>query len=53
MLKYFLNNNLIYPKQSGFRPSEFCANQLLSVIHVVFTLSDNGLRTKASISGHI
>ena len=43
MLKYFLNNNLITPKQSGFRPSDSCINQLLSITHYVFTSFDNGL----------
>ena len=38
MLKYFLDNNLIYPKQSGFRPSDSCINQLLSVTHIVTSL---------------
>ena len=38
MLKYFLDDNLIYPKQSGFRPSDSCINQLLSVTHIVTSL---------------
>ena len=42
MLKYFLDNNLISPKQSGFRPGDSCINQLLSITHI-FTSFDNGL----------
>ena len=41
MLKYFLFNNLISPKQSGFRPGDSCVNQLLST-HDIFSSFDNG-----------
>ena len=54
MLKYFLENNLLSPKQSGFRPGSSCVDQLLSVTYYIFTSFDNGLpRSKRSISGHI
>ena len=43
MLKYFLDNNLISPKQSGFRTGDSCINQLLSITHDIFTSFDNGL----------
>ena len=46
MLKYFLDNNLITPKQSGFRPGDSCINQLLSITHDIFTSFDNGLEVK-------
>ena len=46
MLKYFLDNNLITPKQSGFRPGDFCINQLLSITHDIFTSFDNGLEVR-------
>ena len=45
MLKYFLDNNLITPKQSGFRPDS-CINQLLSITHDTFTSFDNGLEVR-------
>ena len=45
MLKYFLNNNLITPKYSGFRPGDSCINQLLSFTHI-FTSFDNGLEVR-------
>ena len=41
VLKYFLDNNLISPKQSGFRPCDSCINQLLSITHDIFTSFDN------------
>ena len=36
MLKYFLSNNLIYPKQSGFRHGDSCVNKFLSISHDIF-----------------
>ena len=46
MLKYFLDNNLISPKPSGFRPGFSCINQLLSITHDIFTSFDNGLEAR-------
>ena len=46
MLKYFLDNNLISPKQSGFIPGDSCINQLLSITHDIFTSFDNGLEVR-------
>ena len=43
MLKHFLDNNLITPKQSGFRPGDSRINQLLSITHDIFTSFDNAL----------
>ena len=45
MLKYFLDNNLISPKHSGFRPGNSCVNQLLSITHI-FTLFANSLEVR-------
>ena len=45
-LKCFLDNNLISPKQSGFRPGDSCINQLLSITHDIFTSFDNGLEVR-------
>ena len=46
MLKNFLDNNLISPKESGFRPGNSCVNQLLSITHDIFTSFDNGLEVR-------
>ena len=46
MLKYFSDNNLISPRQSGFRPGDSCINQLLSITHDIFTSFDNGLEVR-------
>ena len=34
MLKYFLDNNIITSKQSGFRPGDSCTDQLLSTLMI-------------------
>ena len=46
MLKYFLGNNLVTPKQSGFRSGSFCINHLLSITYDIFTSFDNGLEVR-------
>ena len=45
-LKHFLDNTLISPKQSGFRPGDSCINQLLSITHDIFTSFDNSLEVR-------
>ena len=46
MLKYFLDNNLISPKQPGFRPGYSYVNQLLSITDDVFTSFDDVLQVR-------
>ena len=46
MLKYFLDNNLVSPKQSGFRPGDSCINQLLSITPDIFTSFDKALEVR-------
>ena len=43
ILKYFLGNNLISPKQSAFKLGDSCVNQLLSIIHDIFTFFDSSV----------
>ena len=43
MLKFFLENDLISPIQSGFRPGDSCINQLLSINHEILSALDIGL----------
>ena len=38
----FSENDLISPKQSGFRPVDFCTNQLLSIAHGFLLAFDDG-----------
>ena len=48
MLQYFSDNNLISPRQSGFRPGDSCINQILSITHDIFTSFDNGLKVRGA-----
>ena len=43
MYEFFTENNLISPKQSGFKPSDSCINQLLSITHEIYKTFDDGL----------
>ena len=46
MLKYFFDNKVISPKQSGLRPGDSYVNQLLSVSHETSTSFNNGLEVR-------
>ena len=45
---YFSTNKLISKIQSGFQPVDSCINQLLSIIHEIFTSFDNGLEVRSA-----
>ena len=34
--KFFLEERLLNPNQSGFRPSDSCIDQLLAITHEIF-----------------
>ena len=42
MFSFFSENDLISPKQSGFRPGDSCTNQLLSIAHGIPSAFDDG-----------
>ena len=42
MFSFFSENDLISPKQSGFRPDDSCTNQLLSIAHQILSAFDDG-----------
>ena len=42
MFSFFSENDLISPKQSGFRPGDSCTNQLLSIAHKILSAFDDG-----------
>ena len=42
MLSYFLENNLITQKQSGFKPDNSCINQWLWITHEIYISFDDG-----------
>ena len=46
MLNFVLENDLISPKHSGFRPGDSCINQLLSTNHEILSAIDIGLEVR-------
>ena len=40
MFTFFTENNLVSPNQSGFRPGDFCVNQLLATTHEIYKSFD-------------
>ena len=44
MFKFFIENELIPPNQSGFKPGESCINQLLAITHEIFKSFDDGFK---------
>ena len=45
-LTLFLENNLISPNQSGFKPEDSCINQPLSITHKIYNSFDEGLEVR-------
>ena len=46
LLTYFIENNLISEKQSGFRPGNSCINQLLAITHEIFSSFDDNYEVR-------
>ena len=40
MVKFFIENELISPNQSGFKPGDYCINQLLAITHEIYKFDD-------------
>ena len=47
LFKFFIENNLISPNQSGFRPGDSCINQLLSITYSIYKSLDAGLEVRS------
>ena len=47
MFRFFLENKLIAPHQSGFKPGDSCINQLLSITHEIYESFDDGLEVRS------
>ena len=41
MFEYFIENDLISPKQSGFKPGDSCRNRLISITHEIYLSFDD------------
>ena len=48
MFMFFNENNLISPKQSGFKPGDSCLNQLISITHEMYESLDEGLDVRSA-----
>ena len=46
MFKFFIENDLITPNQSGFKPGDSCINQLLSITHDIYKSFDCGYEVR-------
>ena len=46
MLKFFIENELISPNQSGFKPRDSCINQLLAITHEIYKSFDDGFEVR-------
>ena len=40
LFEYFIQNDLISPNQSGFKPGDSCTNQLISIKHEIPLMMD-------------
>ena len=47
MFRFFLDNKLITTNHSGFKPGDFCINQLLSITHEIYKSFDDGLEVRS------
>ena len=43
---FFIDNNLIFPNQSGSRPGYSCVNQLIAVTHEIYKSFDDELEVR-------
>ena len=46
MFKFFIENELISPNQSGFKPGDSCTNQLLAITHEIYKSFDKGFEVR-------
>ena len=47
LFNFLLENNLILPNQSGFKPRDSCIDQPLSIKHELYNSSDKGLEARS------
>ena len=46
MFKFFIENELVSPNQSGFKPGDSCTNQLLAITHEIYKSFDEGFEVR-------
>ena len=47
LFNFFLENNLITQKQSGFKPNDSCINQLLSITQEIYKSFGDGFEVRS------
>ena len=47
LFEYFIENDLISPDQSGFKPGDSCTNQLISITHKIYQSFDDGFEVRS------
>ena len=46
MFRFFIENELISPNQSGFKPCDSCINQLLAISYEIYKSFDEGFEVR-------
>ena len=46
LFEYFIENDLISPNQSGFKPGDPWTNQLVSITHEIYQSFDDGFEVR-------
>ena len=46
LFEYFIQNDLISPYQSGFKPGNSCTNQLISITHEIYQSFNDGFEVR-------
>ena len=46
MFKFFIENELISPNQSGFKPGNSCINQFLAIFHEIYKTINEGFEAR-------
>ena len=46
LFEYFIQNDVLSPNQSGFKPGDSCTNQLISITHEIYQSFDDGFEVR-------
>ena len=49
LFEYFIQNDLISPYQSGFKPGNSCTNQLIFITHEIYQSFDGGFEVRSVV----
>ena len=51
LYEYFIENELVSSKQSGYKPGDFCTNQELSITPGIYQSFENGFEVRGVLFG--